>query len=376
MNIEQLERRMQAESEILKRESGETGEPGQLRLAVMQGLEQGHSRERQDFPRRGVTFALAAAAVIVLLLFMVPQLQQPSPQTAQVQEVDWGELEGFKRLSQFDMEHESLESAVRHNYIQLIGKSVQSGAYRVTLDAVTADENMIIMLYSATTDDSQEVYGISSARLKESGAGSYLETGNGISGNEVVAGEENYHKYYGKRVFYLDRSKPFPERLEADFQVASVNPGKMGQPKTGTIMADMHYSPRLKISFTLNAKFKQYATRIIYPDERFTLAGHEVSLAQVELSPLLVRIRMAFSNEADKAWPVRREIFQAGMYTEMVSTVLGGQVELKSSTGFSTEAGYERLYSSNMLDDPESLELKIRTQPGEEDGVLRFELLE
>ncbi len=367
---------MRAESAVLMKEREEIRETGDVRLAVMKGLNEGRSRERHTLPRRGMIFALAAAAVVILLLFILPGIHNTSPHTTKVQEVNWGELEGFKRLSLLDINHESLNSAIRHEYIQLIGKSVESGPYRVTLDAVTADENMIIMLYSATTDASQEVYGFSGARLKETGSGTYLDTGNGMGAHELMSGEDNYHKYYGKRVIYLDRSKPFPERLEADLQVASVNPGKMDDPKTGTIMADMHYSPRLKISFTLDAKFKQYATRIIYPDQQFTLAGHEVSLAQVELSPLLVRVRMAYLNEGDKAWPVRQEIFEAGMYTEMVSRTHGVPVNLNASTGYGMEGGYERLYSSNMLDNPDSLELIIRTKPGEENGELRFELLQ
>ncbi|WP_249898377.1 hypothetical protein [Paenibacillus sp. PK3_47] len=77
----------------------------------------------------------------------------------------------------------------------------------------------------------------------------------------MVDGQDNYHKRYGRGHVMLDRSQPFPAQLAAEFRIASVDPGKMEDPKTGTIIGDMHYSPNLEISFTLDGKFKEAATR-------------------------------------------------------------------------------------------------------------------
>lgn len=149
----------------------------EVRGAVQAGIERGRRRSWQGRLTKGSFLGLAAAAVAAIILFLIPVIHDTAPQPAG--EVNWGGLEMFKRLHEFDLEAPTLDTAIRHGYIQEINQSAASGDYRITLNAVTADENKIIFLYTANVAEGQEIYGISSARIKNPATGYDLENGAG-----------------------------------------------------------------------------------------------------------------------------------------------------------------------------------------------------
>ncbi|MDF9843021.1 MULTISPECIES: DUF4179 domain-containing protein [unclassified Paenibacillus] len=346
-----------------------------IRLAVQNGLERGVNSSKRAAMMKGSIFGLAAAAMIAVLLFIIPVLyDKQQPTTAKSGPADWGVLEPFREFNGYDINSATFESAVRNDYIQLLDQGVEVEGYMVTLNAVTADENRIILLYTAETSIDQEIYGFSSSRMLDVQTGSLLNRNGGVDAHAKINGEDNYHKYYGKSVFELDRSKPFPTQLEADFLIASVDPGKMDDPRTGTIMADIHYSPRIKVTFNLDQKFKEIPTKVIHPDKSFLLAGHEVVLSQVELSPLMIRARFALKNEAENTWEVRRAIFEAGS-GKVIAGTGKGTVELPLLSAAGTDNGFEELFASTLLDDPESLVLEFTAKTGDSQSVMEFDLL-
>ncbi|MNH29039.1 hypothetical protein D3C79_892470 [compost metagenome] len=137
----------------------------------------------------------------------------------------------------------------------------------------------------------------------------------------------------------------------------------------------MHYSPRLKINFTLDPKFKETATKIIYPQKSFMLDGHEVVLSQVEMSPLMIRIRVALQNAEENQWEVRQKIFEASLRADIVSKTENGTLELPMLSGIGTEDGFEKLFGSNLLDDPQSLVLVLKTKTGQDEAEIHIDLL-
>ncbi|MEK3671789.1 DUF4179 domain-containing protein [Paenibacillus sp. FSL R10-2771] len=347
-----------------------------VRMAVQAGMESGRRRSWQGRFTKGSFIGLAAAAVAAMILFFIPVIHDSASHTATPPGVvNWGELEKFKRLYSFDMEAATLDSAIRHDYIQMINQSAASGDYKITLNAVTADENRIIFLYTAEVAEGQEVYGTSSARMKDISTGQYLENGGGIGGNATASGLLNNRIYYGRRIINLDRNKPFPEQLEADFQIASVDTGKLGQPKTGTIVADMHYSPRLKVSFKLDPKFKEQQTVIVQPEEEFVLDGIEVTLEKVEISPLMIRTMIKIKNESDITWQNRQNIFEVVYGNEIQSITKYGTVHLGMTLGSGTYEGFERSFGSNLLDQPESLNLILKTGTGKNAKEINLPIL-
>lgn len=348
----------------------------EIRQAVVAGIEHGRRRSRQSWLTRGSLIGMAAAAMVAIILFFIPVLHDSATRTAAPPEaVNWGGLEMFKRLYSFDSEASTLDSAIRHGYIQEINQSATSGDYRITLNAITADENKIIFLYTANVAEGQEIYSISSARIKNLATGNYLDGSNQIGGHDEQSGPLENRIYYGRGIIYLDRSKPFPEQLEASFQIASVDPGKLKDPKTGTIVANMHYSPRLKIPFKLDPKFKQQQTVIVKPQKDFVLEGVQVTLEQVEMSPLMIRTVAKIKKQSENTWNIRQKIFSSVYGKKIQSVTKYGTTELWSPEGMGTEEGFENYYGSNLLDQPKSMNLIMKIGTGKKVKELNIPLL-
>ncbi|MEK4516478.1 DUF4179 domain-containing protein [Paenibacillus sp. FSL H8-0122] len=350
----------------------------EVRGAVQAGIERGRRKSWQGRLTKGSFLGLAAAAVAAIILFLIPVIHDTAPQPAgPAGEVNWGGLEMFKRLHEFDLEAPTLDTAIRHGYIQEINQSAASGDYRITLNAVTADENKIIFLYTANVAEGQEIYGISSARIKNLETGYDLDSGGQIGANAETNGYDDYRIFYGRGVIYLDRSKPFPEQVEANFLIASMNEGKMkdlGKSK-GVNLADVHYSPRLKISFKLDPKFKQQKTVIIQPEEDFMLEGVQVMLQQVELSPLMIRTVVKIKNESEVTWENRQKIFGAAYGEKIQSITKYGDSEIGSSLGSGTHEGFVQNFGSNLLDKPKSIHLMMKTGTGKNTREINLPIL-
>ncbi|MNC35551.1 hypothetical protein D3C75_840380 [compost metagenome] len=280
----------------------------------------------------------------------------------------------FKENAIFGIDVPTLDSAIRSGYIQMVNQTAEAEGYTITLNAITADENKIMYLYTATTDDKQEIYSINSAKMKDRTTDSYLNTTDQVGGNVKIPEPERNHIFYGRGVVELDRTEPFPQQLEAEFRIASVNPGKLADRGTGTIMADMHYSPVLKVRFALDPKFQEYKTQIVKPNLPFTLNGHEVVLSQVEMSPLLIRARVALKNPGENVWQTREDILEHTLFQGIQSKAQGESVQLSPVSGGGTEDGYEYRFASNWLDDPESLVLKIKEREPADQPEIQLEI--
>ncbi|MGN7763769.1 DUF4179 domain-containing protein [Paenibacillus sp. 22594] len=335
-----------------------------VRLAVQTGMERGQMKLRKRFLSKSMGFSVAAAMIAAAVLFILPYFHTVPKSAGLERSVDWGELEVFRENGIFGTDVATLDSVIRSGYIQLVNKTAESEGYAITLNAVTADENRIIYFYTATTDEKQEIYSINSAKMKNLATDSYLNTTTQLGGNIKIAEPEKNHVFYGRGIVELNRTEPFPQHIEAEFRIASVNPGKMADRKTGTIMADMHYSKLLKVSFALDPKFKQHKTQIVKPNLPFSLNGHEVVLSQVEMSPLLIQARVALKNPEENDWETRNDIFKDAFFQEILSKVQGKSIQLSLVSGGGTEDGYAYAFASNWLDNPRSLELKIKERTG------------
>ncbi len=338
----------------------------EIRQAVVAGIERGRKRSRQTRLSRGSFIGLAAAAAVAVILFFIPVLHDAAPRTASPPEaVNWGGLEMFKRFYDIDSEAPTLDSAIRHGYIQEINQSVTSGNYRITLNAITADENKIIYLYTANVAEGQEIYSINLAKLKNMATGYDLENTGGLGAHAKKNGYDDKRIFYGQSIIHLDRSKPFPEELVANFQIASMDKGKMKDLAKGVNVADVHYSEILKIPFKLDPKFKEQQTVVMKPEKDFMLEGVEVTLEQVELSPLKIWTVIKIKNEDENTWENRHKIFSVPYVKKIQSTTKYGSAELWSPRGMGTDNGYEYYYGSNLLDQPKSMNMIIKTGTGE-----------
>lgn len=191
--------------------------------AIQAGLELGKKRGRRLMFTKSAMSVLAAAVMIAGLLFFNPTQLMPQQGTSSAETFDWGVLEPFKTLAAADIDALTLESAIRNDYVQIVNKSAESNGYKITLNAVLADENKIMLLYTGTTSDGQEVYSVNSVKLTDAETGRDVMEENGNRGGMGAHAEGTIYTWLGKTVFSLDRNKPRPTDVVADFQIASVD---------------------------------------------------------------------------------------------------------------------------------------------------------
>ncbi|MET3847493.1 DUF4179 domain-containing protein [Paenibacillus sp. OAE614] len=350
MNTNPEEQALLADAAQLRRERMQIGD-----TEATEAIRRGFANRSASRKRRILPYAVAAVVLAVLLgagwWQGGPIGGLPALHTAK--DMSWGALERYRALSTKDVDHATLESAVRNDYIQIVNKSVSSGLYRITLDAVTADENKIMLLYTATAESGQEIYKVNSVKVTDSNSGKLLNS-------KFQIGNGDGRSWSGQSTVMLDRSQPFPSRIEVDFQVASVNPGKLGDPKTGTVAADFRYSDRMKIDVDLEPKFEKTPTFVMQPDRSISIDGHKVVLSKVEMSPLLTRATFAIDNGSELDFKTKQSIWDKLRYMTIVSTNRNGRaVQLSPVAGNGTDEGFRQIFSSSMLDKPRSLVLKM-----------------
>ncbi|WP_405169502.1 DUF4179 domain-containing protein [Paenibacillus sp. FSL H3-0286] len=326
--------------------------------AIQAGLELGKKRGRRLIFTKSAMSVLAAAVMIAGLLFFNPTQLLPQQGTSSVDTFDWGVLEPFKTLAAADIDALTLESAIRNDYVQIVNKSAESNGYKITLNAVLADENKIMLLYTGTTSDGQEVYSVNSVKLTDAETGRDVMEENGNRGGMGAHAEGTIYTWLGKTVFSLDRNRPRPTDVVADFQIASVDPGMLSKPKTGTVLSDMRYSDRLKVNFSIDPKFWEQKTETLVVDHPFIIDGQEVKLAEVELSPLSIALKFTINEELQTDWIVRNELFQKLPY-ELTAQVGKRDIKINPNSGSGSDDGFISYFSSNVLDHPKSLRLKL-----------------
>lgn len=326
--------------------------------AIQAGLEMGKKRSRRLIFTKSTMAVLTAAVMMVGFLFFNPTQLLQQRGTTVMESDDWGVLEPFKKLAANDVDALTIESAIRNDYVQIVNKSAEANGYKITLNAVIADENKIMLLYTGTTSGGQEIYNVNSVWLTDAVTGQGIVDKNGFRGGVGAHAEDNIYTWLGKTVYPLDKNKAFPNEVVANFQIASVDPGMLEKPSTGTNLADMRYSERLKVSFTIDSKFWEQKTETIVLNQPFMIDGHEVKLAEVELSPLSIAVKYSISEELRTNVELRHQLFQK-LPNELTSRVGKYEVKNNMTSGTGAEDGFIEYYSSNILDHPNSIRLKL-----------------
>ncbi|ASA21164.1 hypothetical protein B9T62_10420 [Paenibacillus donghaensis] len=151
--------------------------------------------------------------------------------------------------------------------------------------------------------------------------------------------------------------------MEAEFQIAYVDPGKLAGPKTGTIMKDMHYTQKMKLSFAIDPKFWATPTEIVPVNQSFVIDGEKVTLTEIERSPVQTLTRFKFSDEVNADWERKQNIISDLLFN--LSYIRGGvKTELVPYRGNGTDEGYENMFEGNSLDTVDALLLElIRSEP-------------
>lgn len=355
------EKALLADAYQVKREKQQWN-PADTTVAIQRGLAKGRTkRSGRTVHIKWITAVLvtALAAGWFLLGPLGSYGQEQATYTEPV--THWGVLEPFRDLLTSDMDRATITSTLNNGYVQLVDRTVTSGIYQFTVNAVMADENRITVLYTARTDASQEIYSIVNTKMTDARTGYVLDNGN-IGGGHF---SNDKHTIYGRKTIERNRNKPLPEQVNLQFQLSSFVPDVVGSLEKGEKERKYKYSKKMNLSFALDPKFSIPKTEIINVNRTFTVGGYEVMLSEVEVSPLVTRVRLVYEPDQEIDYKTKLLISEVVQPIEIVTTSKGGkQTNLSTIFGSGTEDGMMYTFSSNLLDNPKSMVLKLRGKTG------------
>ncbi|QOS80490.1 DUF4179 domain-containing protein [Paenibacillus sp. JNUCC31] len=335
--------------------------PADTAFAIQRGLAKARTRRMTGHVQLKWITAVLVTALAAGWLLMGPlgSTLQQAMYSPPVQ--NWGDLEPFRELAGKDVDGNTIASAINNGYVQLVNRSVKSGIYQLTVNAVMADENKMIVLYTAQTDASQEIYSVPKTSMVNGMTNQSL----GYSGISSLYTPNGKYTLYGRSTVEMDGDTPLPEQVRFDFRISSVVPDLLAD--TNKVKKDTKYqfSKPMEVSFDLDPKFSVSKTEKIKLNQLFTIGGHKVMLSEAEVSPLVTRVRFIYEPGQKMDYKTKISISDMVSPTEIISTTKDGQkTKLSRVSGNGTEDGMTYSFSSNLLDDPQSLVLKLHGEPG------------
>ncbi|KAA8748177.1 DUF4179 domain-containing protein [Paenibacillus sp. UASWS1643] len=354
------EKALLADAYQVKREKQQWN-PADTTVAIQRGL----AMARTKRSGRTVRFKWITAVLVTVLAagwFIVGPFGSYGQEQATFTEpvANWGILEPFRELTT-DMEKTTITSAINNGYVQFVDQTVTSGIYAFTVNAVMADENRITVLYTAKTDASQEMYSTVNMKMTDASTGDLLD--NGSSGGVYFSKDK--HIVYGRSTIDRNRDKPLPEQVNLQFQLSSVAPDVAGYKDNGEKERKYQFSKKMNVSFPLDPKFAIPKTEVINVNRTFTLGGYEVLLSEVEVSPLVTRVKFVHAPNQEIDYKTKLSLNEIVRPIEIISiSRIGKQTKLSMVGGSGTEDGMMYSFSSNQLDQPESMILKLSGKPG------------
>lgn len=342
--------------------------------AIQRGLAEART-SRSSKRRRGQWIAVLCAVSLAVAGIMFASLGDLGQQrlTSSEPEVHWGGLEPFRGLLRTDQESATLTSALNHNYVQRVDQTVTMGKYTFTLDALMADENRVILLYSARTDTPSGVYSMANTKLTDASTGHVIDNG---SISSIYFSDQN-NVLRGRTTFDRSRSTALPEKLNFEFQLSSVVPDRLDDDKgegngierekqrENSQERKYEFSKKMNVMVALDPKFSIPKTEIIPVNKTFKFGEYDVLISNVEISPLVTRVHFEYDPKQKLDYEKESFISDIVQPFEIVTiSKKGEKTTLSRNGGRGTGNGMTYSFASNFLDEPQSIILKVQGKPG------------
>ncbi|MDQ0171203.1 DUF4179 domain-containing protein [Paenibacillus tundrae] len=353
--------------------------------AIQRGLARARRARRHDRSLAMKWISVLLVVVIGGAWLMSELYDQTSKQlTAGEQATYWEKLEPFRTLFQRDTDRSTMLSAINHGYVQMVDRTVVSGAYEFTINAVMADRNRLIVLYTAKTDETQEIHSVNHVKVTNAETNQSL----GLMGD--LNAPPNDNTIYGRSYVMLDADTPVPEKVTITYQITSTSSNN--EQHSGTIKSDklMQLSEPVSISLKLDSKFANPKTELFKPNSSLVLEGHSFMLSEVEMSPLSTRIKIDIENGENMDDEEKQSMMDLINGVDVISVTKEGHTLLGSLSNYLSGNTLETLVSlgsdrvsedgiiyilgSNLLDDPRSLTFRLYTQRNKVHEVERLEI--
>lgn len=341
---------------------------------IQRGLAEART-SRSSKRRRGQWIAVLCAVSLAVAGIMFASLGDLGQQrlTSSEPEVHWGGLEPFRGLLRTDQESATLTSALNHNYVQRVDQTVTMGKYTFTLDALMADENRVILLYSARTDTPSGVYSMANTKLTDASTGHVIDNG---SISSIHFSDQN-NVLRGRTTFDRSRSTALPEKLNFEFQLSSVVPDRLDDDKgegngierekqrENSQERKYEFSKKMNVTIALDPKFSIPKTETIPVNQTFKFGEYDVLISNVEISPLVTRVH--FEYDPKQKLNDEKESFISDIIQPIEIVTIskkGERTILSRNGGGGTDTAMTYSFASNFLDEPQSIILKVQGKPG------------
>lgn len=321
--------------------------------------------------RSPILVSVLSAVMVIAILVGVTYKNDQLPQTAAVlnepkQKDNWGDLEPFRTLyinsddaNYSDPTYDSLNIAIKHNYVQRMNTSVTQNGLTFHLNAVTADQKQVIYFFTIESHTDQGILYPRIIRFINASTHQVVSEGSSTWGGTSL---ENPKFYRGIGIVPLDPSQRFPNKMTGHFQLRTAKAELLKNAKVAPPQSEIHTLPIFKIPFDLAPQFSLQQSQTYYPkDMEYTWENINLQITKVELLPLSTKIEMRLDELPP---PIDYGVNYPRVYllSEKGDTLTPINRSPNSGGGGQTADGSYHLeyeFGSDMLSDPDGLRIVL-----------------
>lgn len=301
-----------------------------LESAVQGGIRKGRQSKRSHVRYRRMALLAGALAVVILLVWGGSQRQ--------VEQLASGP---YPPLKGYDFgEDITLNTANKRGLIQPVGKSVTKGDYTITVDGVLVGSQQLRLLY--TLENRSDRKAILMGTELSNPTGGELPVGSHSEGsNELEPGVHDMESN-----FIFEDAESIPSQLSVQFRVARDSANARARIPTED-------DEMMSIDLTLDLDTFQKYIRTVPLNKVIQIQGQKMTISEAVFSPAAItlkgNINAGNTMKVTGLWEGYLESVKDGKTTRLTRSLGWGPDEDGEVTYF---------YSSNALDQPDSITLK------------------
>jgi len=249
--------------------------PAHIDHYIRAGIDQASKKKKRNF--RAVLSSVSIAAVIFLFVLSV----RVSPVFASYA----GQIPGLDRIVELIRGDKGLESAVKNDFVQMIGKSATHGGITFTVDEIIADEAKMIIFYSLEADQDYHYLMLGDLEITD-------ENGKDIAA--VIS--------YGSPSDANEQKRTVSDKIEIDFGHDEDLPEQINI----SANIDVGNSPSMIENKTWDVRFtidhEKFANhKEVFPiNETVSVEGQKITFKEIIVYPTKIAIHVKYDEQNSK----------------------------------------------------------------------------
>jgi len=249
--------------------------PAHIDHYIKTGIDQASKKKKRNFR------AVLSTAAIVAVLFLFVVSVRVSPAFASYA----GQIPGLDRLVELIRGDKGLESAVKNDFVQVIGKSDTHDGITFTVDEIIADEAKMIIFYTLEADQDYHYLMLGDLEITDE---------NGENMAAVIS--------YGNPSDENEQKRTVSDKIEIDFGHDENLPDQIHM----NVDVDVGYAPHLSdnttwdVSFTIDhEKFANH--KEVFPiNETVSVEGQKITFKEIIVYPTKIAVHVKYDKQNNK----------------------------------------------------------------------------